>query len=98
MPRYAYFTPCDNEGVAVGAPEPFDVTVNAGATRASINGPALPALLERLRAWGPGAANAVFDIDLERSTLHGCRVVHAAVPSVLEVAFKTKKDLTSTTG
>ncbi|HEY6079503.1 MAG TPA: hypothetical protein VIW29_11900 [Polyangiaceae bacterium] len=77
-------------------PERFDVTVTVGDdSTASVKGDGLPALFERLGEWGPGAANASFDLALETSTLRECKVMQYAAGHVLLVRFKTKAELES---
>jgi hypothetical protein len=74
--------------------ESFDVTVTlADDETASITGPALPALFDRLAKWGPGAANASFDLDLGGSTLSRCKVMQYAAGHVLLVRYNSPEDV-----
>ncbi len=71
-------------------PEAFDVSVTLGDdSTANVTGEGLAALFERLGEWGPGAANASFDLDLGDSKLRHCKVMQYAAGHVLLVRYNT---------
>ena len=75
-------------------PEPFDVEVTVGDdSTATVKGDGLQALFARLGEWGPGAANASFDLELGTSTLRHCKVMQYAAGHVLLVRYNTKDEL-----
>lgn len=77
-------------------PETFDVSVTLGDdTTANIKGEGLGALFDRLGEWGPGAANASFDLDLGESTLRHCKVMQYAAGHVMLVRYNTVETLDS---
>jgi hypothetical protein len=73
-------------------PEAFDVAVTlTDDSTASIKGDGLAALFGRLGEWGPGAANASFDVDLGDSTLQHCKVMQYATGHVLLIRYNTSE-------
>ena len=66
MARYTYFR---NLNDSAAEEESFDVTVDVDADVGTVTGPDVLKLFEALQTWGPGAANARFNVGLGNSTL-----------------------------
>jgi hypothetical protein len=80
-------------------PEAFDVSVTlTDDSTASVTGEGLGALFGRLGEWGPGAANASFDLNLGASTLRHCKVMQYAAGHALLIRYNTSEADDSQTG
>jgi hypothetical protein len=89
MPRLPHLI---NRSDPKSAPEAFDVTVTlTDDSTASVTGDGLGALFGRLGEWGPGAANASFDLDLGSSTLRHCKVMQYAAGHALLIRYNTSE-------
>jgi hypothetical protein len=55
-------------------------------------------LFGRLGEWGPGAANASFDLDLGSSALRHCKVMQYAAGHALLIRYNTSETDDTQTG
>ena len=96
MPRLPHLI---NRSDPKATPEAFDVTVTlTDDSTASVTGEGLGALFSRLGEWGPGAANASFDLDLGSATLRHCKVMQYAAGHALLIRYNTSETDDTQTG
>jgi hypothetical protein len=96
MPRFPHLI---NRSDPKADPEAFDVAVTlTDDSTASVTGDGLGALFGRLGEWGPGAANASFDLDLGSSALRHCKVMQYAAGHALLIRYNTSETDDTQTG